>query len=210
ESTFAPYKREEDTLARPWAVPGNPGTEHRIGGLEKQNTTGNVNYEPDNHQLMTALRQQKVERVTDLIPPTEIHGDATGGPGSLLMLGWGGTFGSIHTATRHAVDDGKPVAQVHLRHLNPMPADLGDIVKRFDKVLIPELNTGQLRPLIRGKFLVDAKGLNKIQGKPFLVEELGQAIDLMLASDWPAETEAIMPRHGTVNPADAGYEFTTA
>ncbi|MEM9252533.1 MAG: 2-oxoacid:acceptor oxidoreductase subunit alpha [Planctomycetota bacterium] len=208
ESTFAPYKREDDSLARPWAIPGSAGTEHRIGGLEKQNTTGNVNYEPDNHQLMTALRQQKVERVVDLIPPTEVHGDPSGGPGSLLMLGWGGTFGSIHTATRNAIEDGKPVAQVHLRHLNPMPADLGDIVKRFDKVLIPELNTGQLRPLIRGKFLVDAKGLNKIQGKPFLVEELDQAIDLILSGEWPAETESIMPRDGVVNAAGAQYTFS--
>jgi len=207
DAAFAPYLRADDTLSRPWAVPGNPGTEHRLGGLEKANTTGNVSYDPDNHQLMAALRQAKVDRVVDLIPPTEIFGHQAGGEGSLLLLGWGGTYGSIHTAVRRAVEQGKPVAQVHLRHLNPMPKDLADLVKKFDKVLVPELNTGQLRPLIRGKFLVDAKGLNKVQGKPFLVEELTQAIDLMLSGNWPAETEAIMPRHGQVNPAGAQYAF---
>ncbi|MEO0586616.1 MAG: 2-oxoacid:acceptor oxidoreductase subunit alpha [Planctomycetota bacterium] len=209
DSTFAPYLRADESLARPWAVPGNPGTEHRLGGLEKQHVTGNVNYEPDNHQMMTALRAEKVARVADMIPPTEVHGDATGGSGSLLLLGWGGTFGSIHTAVRNAAADGKPVGQVHLRHLNPLPPDLGEIVKRYDKVLIPELNTGQLRPIIRGKFLVDAKGLNKVQGRPFLVEELSQAIELVLSGDWPAETESIMPRHGEVTAAGAGYVFTT-
>jgi len=208
DAAFAPYLRADDTLSRPWAVPGNPGTEHRLGGLEKANTTGNVSYDPDNHQLMTALRAEKVARVADLIPPTEVFGDTAGGDGSLLLLGWGGTYGSIHTAVRRAVEQGRPVAQVHLRHLNPMPRDLGDIVKRYDKVLIPELNTGQLRPLIRGKFLIDAKGLNKIHGKPFLVEELTQAIDLMLSNNWPTETEAIMPRHGQVNPAGAQYAFS--
>jgi 2-oxoglutarate ferredoxin oxidoreductase subunit alpha len=214
DALFYPYKRSDQTLARPWAVPGTAGTEHRLGGLEKQNTTGNVNYEPDNHQLMTALRAEKVTRVADLIPPTDVFGDQAGGEGSLLVLGWGGTYGSIHTAVRRAVEQGKPVAQAHLRHLNPFPADLGDVVKRYDKVLIPELNTGQLRPLIRGQFLVDARGLNKVQGKPFLVEELSQAIDLMLTppeqGGWPTDTQALMPRHGKVDPAGARYQFISS
>jgi len=177
---FEVYSRDEN-LARPWPVPGTPGFEHRIGGLEKQDITGNVSYDAANHQRMTDLRRLKVEKVADHIPAIEPHGDRSG---ELLVLGWGGTYGSIVTAVENARKEGKSVSAAHLRYLNPFPKNLGEIVRRFKKVLIPELNTGQLRLLVRGKFLVDARGLNKIQGKPFLVEEIEDAIDLMLSGKW--------------------------
>lgn len=195
--SFQAYSRNEN-LARPWAIPGTAGLEHRIGGLEKQHQTGNVAYEPENHQLMTDLRHEKVQRVAEHIPPIEPHGDASG---ELLVLGWGGTYGSILTAVNRARERGKRVSAAHLRHLNPMPSNLGDVLKRFEKVLIPELNTGQLRPLIRGRFLIDAKGLNKVQGSPFLVDELDQAIDLMLTGEW-GERESLIPRDHQVRPDD--------
>ena len=201
---FQPYERDEK-LARPWAVPGTPGLEHRIGGLEKANITGNVSYDPENHQLMTEVRRQKVEKVAEVIPPIEPFGDRGG---DLLVLGWGGTYGSIHTAVTEARAAGKSVSQVHLRHLHPMPRNLGDVLRRFKRVLIPELNTGQLRMLIRGKYLVDARGLNKIQGKPFLVDELEQAIDLML-QDGFGDREFLMPRDQAVRIEDQDYDFRT-
>ena len=186
--TFEPYSRNED-LARPWAIPGTAGLEHRIGGLEKQDITGNVSYDPANHQRMTDLRQAKIDRVRELIPPIEPHGDAAG---ELLVVGWGGTYGSIVTAVNRARAAGKSVSAIHLRHLNPMPKNLGEVLKRFKKVLVPELNMGQLRLLIRGKYLVDARGLNKVQGKPFLIEEIEQAIDLMLNNSW-GDRECLIP-----------------
>ncbi len=174
--TFLPYQRDEN-LVRPWAVPGDEGLMHRLGGLEKQDVTGNVSYDPENHQTMTDLRHAKVIKLAEhktLIPDLEVlQGDESG---DLLVLGWGGTYGSIATAVSRAREKGLSVSQAHLRHLNPMPANTGDVLAKFKKVLIPELNTGQLRLLIRGKFLVDAEGLNKVQGKPFLVEELSDAI----------------------------------
>jgi 2-oxoglutarate ferredoxin oxidoreductase subunit alpha len=193
--TFQPYTRDAN-LTRPWAVPGNPGTEHRLGGLEKQNNTGSVSYDPANHQLMTRIRAGKVARVVDLVPDLEVHGDPDGG--DLLVLGWGGPFGSIRTAVDQARAEGRSVSAAHLRYLNPMPKNLGDVLKRFDRVLIPELNNGQLRLLIRGRFLCDARGLNKIQGKPFLIEEIAQAIDLMLSGDW-GDAEALYPQAGGVD-----------
>ncbi len=201
---FQAYARDEN-LVRPWALPGTPGLEHRLGGLEKQHLTGNVNYEPANHQLMMEVRKQKVERVAKVIPPIEPYGDASG---DLLVLGWGGTHGSIFTAVENARKAGKNVSGAHLRHLNPMPSNLGDLLKNFKRVLIPELNLGQLRLLIRGKFLVDARGLNKVQGRPFLVEEITQAIDLMLDDEF-GDREYLRPHDGVVRLEDQDYDFTS-
>jgi 2-oxoglutarate/2-oxoacid ferredoxin oxidoreductase subunit alpha len=174
---FMPYQRDE-RLARPWALPGTPGLEHRIGGLEKQDITGNVNYEPANHQHMVDTRAKKVANIANDIPPQHVDGPASG---DLLVLSWGGTYGACATAvhTRQALD--KSVSHCHLRYLNPLPKDLGDILKRFKKVLIPELNLGQLRTFIRANYLVDAVGLNKVQGKPFSVAEVEAKIEELLS-----------------------------
>ncbi len=192
-STFEVYGRD-DRYVRPWAAPGMAGFEHRIGGLEKQDITGNVSYDPANHQRMTDLRRLKVEKIADDIPALEPHGDASG---DLLVLGWGGTFGSIYTAVDRARKKGHKVSAAHLRHLNPMPKNLGELLRRFKRVLIPELNTGQLRLLIRAKYLVDARGLNKVQGRPFLVEELEQAIELMINDKW-GDAEFLTPHNNSV------------
>jgi len=173
-----PYSRDPETLARPWIIPGTPGLEHRIGGLEKADLSGNVSYDPANHHRMCTLRADKVERVIQEIPPTTVLGDAEGG--DLLLVGWGSTYGSITTAVLKAREAGKSVSSVHLRHLNPLPPDLGDVLRRFDKVLVPELNLGQLDLVLRAKYLVDAKGFNKVQGLPFSVVELCEAIDAQL------------------------------
>ncbi|RIK76234.1 MAG: 2-oxoglutarate ferredoxin oxidoreductase subunit alpha [Planctomycetota bacterium] len=165
---FMPYARDE-RLARPWALPGTPGLTHRVGGLEKQNITGNVNYEAQNHQQMVDLRAKKVADIAKELPPQTVEGPDRG---QLLVLSWGGTYGACRTAARNLIAQGKSVAHAHLRYLNPMPANLGDLLTRYDHVLIPELNKGQLRLLIRGTYLVDAKGFNKVQGKPFTVSEL--------------------------------------
>lgn len=201
DNGFTPYARDE-FLARPWAIPGTAGLEHRLGGLEKEDITGNVNYDPENHQRMTAIRAAKVQKLAEILPPVEPHGDPSG---DLLVLGWGGTFGSIHTAVNNARAQGKSVSSLHLRHLNPMPKNLGEVLKQYKQVLIPELNMGQLRLLIRGKYLVDARGLNKIQGKPFLVEEIEQAIDLMLNGEW-GDAEYHHPSHGKVT-NEKVYDF---
>ncbi len=174
---FQPYRRDPRTLARPWAIPGTPGLEHRIGGLEKEDVTGNVSYDPLNHEKMVRLRAEKIARVVQEIPPTNINGRESGG---LLVVGWGSTFGAIASAVELSQRKGLPVSSIHLRHLNPFPRDLGGIRGRFDKVLVPELNLGQLSLLIRARYLVDAKGLNKIQGKPFKVTEIVQAIEAAL------------------------------
>ena len=174
---FEPYLRDPETLARPWAKPGTAGLEHRIGGLEKSDVTGHVDYDPDNHQKMVEIRAEKVARVANDIPPTEIFGAQEG---EVLLLGWGGTFGALRTAVENYVTEGLPIGHVHLRYLNPFPNDLGDILNRFKRVLIPELNTGQLLQLIRSTYLIDAIGLNKIQGQPFHVFELHAKIDEIL------------------------------
>lgn len=166
---FEPYLRDPDTLARPWAKPGTPGLEHRIGGLEKSDITGNVSYDPENHEKMVEIRSEKVKKIANEIPPTEIYGAQEG---ELLILGWGGTFGAIRTVVENRFAAGEAIGHVHLRFLNPFPSDLGDVLKRYKTVLIPELNTGHLRQLIRSEFLIDAVGLNKIQGQPFHVFEL--------------------------------------
>lgn len=173
---FLPYKRDE-RLSRPWAVPGTPGLEHRIGGIEKQDITGNINYEPANHEHMTRTRWQKIENIAATVPDLEVTGDADA---DLLLVGWGGTYGSITTAVNRARRKGQKVAQVHFRYLNPMPANTEAVLKRYKKVLVPELNSGQLSWLLRAKYLVPAEGLNKVQGKPFLVSELEAAIEKAL------------------------------
>jgi 2-oxoglutarate ferredoxin oxidoreductase subunit alpha len=172
-----PYQRDTERLARPWAIPGTPGLEHRIGGLEKQDGKGNVSYLPENHQRMTDLRREKVARIANEIPPVEAHGaDA----GKLLVVGWGGTHGAITSAVDDARAAGLDVASVHVRHLNPFPANLGDVLARFDKVLVAELNTGQLSRLLRAEYLVPAESLNKVQGQPFKVAEVRAAIERLL------------------------------
>jgi 2-oxoglutarate ferredoxin oxidoreductase subunit alpha len=173
---FMPYLRDS-RLVRPWAVPGTPGLQHRIGGIEKRDVTGNIDYAPENHEHMTKTRAQKVANIADAIPEQDVFGDAKG---KLLVLSWGGTFGAVRAAVESARADGKSVSHAHLKYLNPFPKNLGNVLKRYERVLIPELNTGQLSLLIRAKFLVDAQGFNKIQGKPFLVRELVNQFDAML------------------------------
>ena len=170
---FKPYRRNPDTLARPWAVPGTPGLEHRIGGLEKQDVTGNINYEPLNHENMVRIRAAKIEAIVQDIPDIVPAGDPDG---DLLVVAWGSTHGAITAAVKSQRELGHRIGHVHLRHLNPLPANLGEILKRYNKVLVPELNMGQLLWLLRAKFLVNAIGLNKIQGRPFKQSELEQKI----------------------------------
>ena len=174
---FRPYKRDPETLARPWAVPGTPGLEHRIGGLEKLDELGTVSYDPDNHHRMNLLRAEKVARIVRDIPATEIYGDDRG---ELLILGWGSTYGSIRSAVERLRARGRKVGHAHIRHINPLPGDLGEILQRFDKVLLPELNAGQLRTLIRSKYLVDAIGFNLVRGKPFQIGEIEAKAESLL------------------------------
>jgi 2-oxoglutarate/2-oxoacid ferredoxin oxidoreductase subunit alpha len=170
---FKPYRRNPDTLARPWAVPGTPGLEHRVGGLEKQDVTGNINYEPLNHENMVRIRAAKVEAVAQDIPDVVPAGDPDG---DLLVVAWGSTHGAITAAVKSQRELGHRIGHVHLRHLNPLPKNLGEVLKRYKMVLVPELNMGQLLWLLRAKFLVNAIGLNKIQGRPFKQSELEQKI----------------------------------
>ena len=174
---FKPYVRDE-YLSRPWALPGTPALMHRIGGLEKENITGNISYDPANHEHMVRLRALKVANAAQLIPPQAVSGPATG---ALLILSWGGTYGTCADAWRTLHRRGMDLAHAHLRHLNPFPANLGDILKSYDRVLIPELNTGQLRQLIRARWLVDAIGLNKIKGRPFTTADVVQHIEELMA-----------------------------
>jgi 2-oxoglutarate ferredoxin oxidoreductase subunit alpha len=179
-ATFKPYERDTETLARPWAVPGTPGLEHRIGGLEKADITGNVSYDAHNHDKMTHLRAEKVERIANDIPELQIEsGEAEG---ELLVLGWGSTHGAILTAVQRAQAKGHSVSHAHLRHMSPFPRNLGDVLSRFEKVLIPELNLGQLSLLVRGKYMVDAATLNKVTGRPFLIREIEEKIYAMVGS----------------------------
>lgn len=173
DGVFLPYMRNIDTFARPWAIPGTPGLEHRIGGLEKEAITGNVSYEPANHQLMTDTRAWKVANIANDIPLIEVNGDTDA---DILVLGWGSTYGSIRAAARRVRLGGKKVATTHLRYLNPMPTNLGEVLNSYKQILIPELNTGQLRRVIRSEFLLDVKGLNKVAGEPFKVAEIEEKI----------------------------------
>jgi len=177
DEPFLPYGRDPQTLARPWAIPGTPGLEHRIGGLEHADGSGNVSYDPANHQLMTELRENKVKAIAADIPPVAVFGPEKG---DLLVLGWGSTYGAIRSAVVNMHDAGASVAHAHLRHLNPFPANLGEVLLKFDKVLIPELNRGQLSRLIRAEYLVPTSGLNKIQGLPFKPEEIEGKIAALL------------------------------
>ncbi len=174
---FRPYARDPETLARPWAVPGTPGLEHRIGGLEKLDELGTVSYDPDNHHRMMLLRAEKVARIARDIPKTEVYGDERG---DLLILGWGSTYGSIRSAVERLRARGKRVAHAHLRYVNPLPEDLGEILSRYERVLMPELNLGQLRMLVRSKYLVDAVGFNLVRGKPFQIGEIEAKAESLL------------------------------
>jgi 2-oxoglutarate ferredoxin oxidoreductase subunit alpha len=173
-ATFQPYSRDEKTLARPWAIPGTPGLEHRIGGLEKQHITGNICYEPDNHDFMIKMRAEKIERIAEDLPLQTIEGDSEG---ELLVLGWGGTYGSIKAAVTSAREKGLSVSHAHLRYLNPFPKNLGEILYKFKHVLVPEINNGQLVKMIRAKYLVPAVGFNVIKGLPLRSEEIEKKID---------------------------------
>jgi len=177
EAAFQPYSRDEK-LVRAWAVPGFPGLEHRVGGLEKQNVTGNVSYDPENHQLMVKIRQEKVDKIADFIPEQKIDN----GPekGKVLVLGWGSTYGAIKSAVSELIAEGQAVSHIHLRYIRPFPKNLGGLIKNFSHVLIPELNNGQLVKIIRDQYLVDAKGFNKIMGVPFAKAELVDEIKKML------------------------------
>jgi 2-oxoglutarate ferredoxin oxidoreductase subunit alpha len=170
---FQPYSRDPETLARPWAIPGTAGLEHRIGGLTKQDVTGNVMYDADNHGKMNQLRKAKIAGIANDFPPIEIEGPDEG---EILVIGWGGTLGSITAAVEAVREEGLSVSRVHLRHLNPFPNDLGDVLKRFNKILLPELSDGHLAMLLRAKYLIDIQSLSKIEGQPFKVAELTEAI----------------------------------
>jgi 2-oxoglutarate ferredoxin oxidoreductase subunit alpha len=177
---FLPYERDPETLARPWAVPGTPGLEHRIGGLSKAEGTGNVSYDPANHARMMELRQDKVARIARNLPPVETFG---GDRGDLLVVGWGSTHGAITSAVESAQQDGLAVSSIHLRHLNPFPANLGEMLGSFEKILVPELNYGQLTSLLRSKYLAPATLMEKLEGQPFKVSEIRGRIDAMLAGE---------------------------
>jgi 2-oxoglutarate ferredoxin oxidoreductase subunit alpha len=177
---FWPYLRDPQTLARPWAVPGTPGLEHRIGGIEKADGSGNISYDPSNHDTMVRLRQAKIDGIAAAIPPLEV--DDPTGDAELLVLGWGSTYGPIGAAVRDVREEGGKVAQAHLRHLNPFPANTGEVVSRYQRVLIPEMNLGQLAMLIRSRFLVDAMSYTSVRGLPFKAVELTEAIKEVLSS----------------------------
>jgi 2-oxoglutarate ferredoxin oxidoreductase subunit alpha len=177
EDKFLPYLRDEK-LARPWAIPGTAGLEHRIGGLEKQNITGNVNYEPENHQLMVNIRQEKVNRIAQYIPEQKL--DSGPEKGKVLVIGWGSTYGAIKSAVLELQAEGHAVSHVHIRYVRPFPKNLGELMQHFDKVLIPEINNGQLIKIIRDQYLIDAQGYQKIMGIPITKQELVDVITKML------------------------------
>lgn len=174
DEPFLPYERDEN-LVRKWAVPGIEGLEHRIGGLEKEDLTGNVSYDPENHEKMVKIRQAKIDKIADLVPLQKINNGAE--EGEVLVLGWGSTSGVIKTAVTECLNRGIKVGHAHIRYLNPLPKNLGEIIKKFDRVIVPEMNNGQLVKIIRDKYLVDAKGINKIKGIPFSTQEIIQAIE---------------------------------
>jgi 2-oxoglutarate ferredoxin oxidoreductase subunit alpha len=174
---FHPYARDPRTLARPWAIPGTRGLEHRIGGIEKSDGSGNISYDPANHEHMVHLRADKVARVALELPPSTVDGDADG----TLIVGWGSTYGAITSALRHARAEGIRAGHLHLRYLNPLPADLGEIFARYDRILVPEMNMGQLAMILRAKYLRDVKQLNKVQGQPFKESEILDAVRALAA-----------------------------
>jgi 2-oxoglutarate/2-oxoacid ferredoxin oxidoreductase subunit alpha len=174
EAEFWPYLRDPETLARPWAVPGTAGLEHRIGGIEKADGTGNISYDPSNHDTMVRLRQAKIDGIARDIPPLAV--DDPTGDAEVLVLGWGSTYGPIGAAVRTVRESGARVAQAHLRHLNPFPANTGDVVRSYRKVLVPEMNLGQLALLLRARYLVDAISYTRVRGLPFKSDELVDAL----------------------------------
>lgn len=199
---FWPYARDKDTLARPWAIPGTAGLEHRIGGLEKAGTPqtghGNISYDPANHDQMVRLRQEKIQRIADSLPPLEV--DDPSDEAKVLVIGWGSTYGPIGAACRRVRRAGYNVAQVHLRHLNPFPKDLGEILKGYDKVLVPEMNLGQLSKMLRAEYLVDAQGYNHVYGLPLKAAELAEAIGVLVGDAEGREVD--LGEHGLNLPAD--------
>ncbi|MDP2775171.1 MAG: 2-oxoacid:acceptor oxidoreductase subunit alpha [Nocardioides sp.] len=194
DKDFWPYLRDEETLARPWAIPGTPGLEHRIGGLEKGEGHGNISYDPANHDLMVRTRQAKVDKIAESLPPLEV--DDPSGRAKVLVIGWGSTYGPIGAGCRRVRKAGYQVAQVHLRHLNPFPKDLGEILRRYDKVLVPEMNLGQLSLLLRGKYLVDAIGYNQVNGMPIKAAVLADAIGALVADAEGIEVD-LTPQEAT-------------
>jgi 2-oxoglutarate ferredoxin oxidoreductase subunit alpha len=197
DAEFWPYLRDEETLARPWAIPGTPGLEHRIGGLEKGEGHGNISYDPANHDLMVRTRQAKVDRIADSLPPLEV--DDPSGTAKVLVIGWGSTYGPIGAGCRRVRKAGYNVAQVHLRHLNPLPKDLGDILARYDKVLVPEMNLGQLSMLLRAKYLVDAIGYNHVRGLPLKAADLAEAIGGLVAEAEGVEVDLTVSAEESVS-----------
>ena len=187
DAAFLPYSRDPETLARPWAPPGIAGLEHRVGGLEKADGTGDISYDPANHDLMVRTRQAKIDAVAASIPDIKV--DDPDGLAKILVIGWGSTYGPIGAGCRRARAAGHRIAQAHLRHLNPFPANLGDILKSYDRVIVPEMNLGQLRSLLRAKYLVDAEGFNKVRGMPFGAAELGTHFMSVCAESDPEEGE---------------------
>jgi 2-oxoglutarate ferredoxin oxidoreductase subunit alpha len=177
---FWPFKRDPETLARPWAIPGVAGLEHRIGGIEKADGTGNISYDPTNHDFMVRTRQAKIDGIAKSISPLVVHDPS--GSAKVLVIGWGSTYGPVEAACEEVRNQGVEVAHAHLRHLNPFPSNTGDVLKKYDKVLIPEMNLGQLGLLIRAKYLVDAIGFNQVRGLPFKTQELVDAIKDVVAS----------------------------
>jgi 2-oxoglutarate ferredoxin oxidoreductase subunit alpha len=177
---FWPYLRDEQTLARPWAIPGTPGLEHRVGGIEKADVTGNISYDPDNHDHMTRLRQAKIDGIADTVGALEV--DDPTGDADVLVLGWGSTFGPIAAAVRLARATGARVAQTHLRHLNPFPANTGEVLRSYQRVIVPEMNLGQLAMLLRAKYLVDVESHTSVRGLPFQAGELADVIATAVTS----------------------------
>ncbi|GCD91170.1 2-oxoacid:acceptor oxidoreductase subunit alpha [Nocardioides sp. LS1] len=195
---FQPYARDPETLARPWAIPGTPGLEHRIGGLEKQDGTGNISYDPANHDFMVRIRQAKIEAIAKSLPPLEV--DDPSGEARVLVIGWGSTYGPIGAACRRVRRAGFHVAQTHLRHLNPFPSNLGAILKRYDKVLVPEMNLGQLSKMLRAEYLVDAIGYNHVYGLPLKAAELADAVGQLVGQAEGIDVD--LGEHGLNPPAD--------
>ena len=189
---FFPYKRNDETLVRPWAIPGTPGLEHRLGGLEKHDVTGNVSYDPQNHEHMTKIRYEKIQRLSETIPPLKIFGKEEG---DTLVVGWGGTYGAITSAVEQLQNEGVSISSIHLRYLNPFPKNLKEILNNFDDIIVPELNMGQLASILRARFLVHAKPINKMQGQPFKVQEIIDGIKKLTkkegVSKWPKQPLAV-------------------
>jgi 2-oxoglutarate ferredoxin oxidoreductase subunit alpha len=190
---FWPYLRDPETLARPWAVPGTPGLEHRVGGIEKQDGTGNISYDPANHDFMVRLRQAKIDRIA--VPDVEV--DDPSGEARTLVLGWGSTYGPITAAVRRIRGASGKIAQAHLRHLNPFPANLGEVLARYDRVIVPEMNLGQLAKLLRAKYLVDVRSFTQVTGLPFKAEQLANAITDLSSTAGSAASNGALPEGGS-------------